>query len=134
MSSIRVDRHGGSIIPSITAGKDIFVEWPIEANYSIAKELTELVKTHNVRNVVGLQGSFAPVVKTIKTMIERGDIGKVESSTMMAKASGGPTVSRHIDYFIDKKIGGNPFTIGFGHSLEFITEGEKLHLYPDTRH
>lgn len=63
VSSIRVDRHAGSLIPSIKAGKDVFVEWPIEANHSTAKELTDLVKIHNVRNVVGLQASFSPIVR-----------------------------------------------------------------------
>lgn len=122
VSCIRADRHAGSLIPSIKASKDVFVEWPIEANYAKAKELTDLVKAHGVRNVVGLQGSFAPVARKVKTTIERGDIGRVEGSTMIAKNAGGATRSSHVDYFADKKIGGNPFTIAFGHSMEFITE------------
>jgi predicted dehydrogenase len=54
VTSIRVDRHASSIIPVIKAGKDVYVEWPIESNYAKAKELTDLVKLHGVKNVVGL--------------------------------------------------------------------------------
>ncbi|RFU30915.1 hypothetical protein B7463_g5430, partial [Scytalidium lignicola] len=119
--SVRVDRHAGSVIPSIKAGKDVYVEWPLEANYHIAKELTELVKKHNVKSFVGLQGNFSPVVKKIKEVIANGDIGDVLSSIVIVKARGGPTISRPVDYFTDRKIGGNTFTIGFGHNIEYIT-------------
>ena len=44
-------------------------------------ELTELVKTYNVRNVVGLQDGFTPVAKKISAIIQAGDIGRVETST-----------------------------------------------------
>ncbi|KAF7970545.1 hypothetical protein HWV62_23713 [Athelia sp. TMB] len=123
VSSIRVDRHGGSVIPSIKAGKAVFVEWPLEANYAIAKDLTDLVKAHSVRNVVGLQGGFSPIVQKLKDLITHGDIGKVESSTVVIKGvPGGPILPSMVDYFVDKKIGGNGFTIAFGHSLELVTE------------
>ncbi|KAI9737339.1 MAG: hypothetical protein M1834_009493 [Cirrosporium novae-zelandiae] len=123
VSSIRVDRHAGSLIPSIKSGKAVFVEWPLEANYAKAKELADLVKAHRVRNVVGLQGGFSPIAKKAKAIIECGDIGRVESSTMVAMNSGGATVSSHVGYFVDRKVGGNMFTIAFGHGMEFITEG-----------
>ncbi|KAH8807572.1 putative oxidoreductase [Xylogone sp. PMI_703] len=121
VSSIRVDRHGGSVVPSIKAGKDVFVEWPLEANYSLAKELADLVKKHKVRSAVGIQGSYEPVVKKIKSSIAAGEIGRVLSSTVVARTYGYPTLPSYISYFTERKIGGNHFTIAFGHSLEFIT-------------
>ena len=75
VSSIRVDKHASSIVPSIKARKAVFVEWPIEANLTKAKELTELVKQHNVRNIVGLQGRYAPVVRTLRELVDAGEIG-----------------------------------------------------------
>ncbi|KAF2500754.1 NAD-P-binding protein [Lophium mytilinum] len=123
VSSIRVDRHAGSLIPSIKAGKDVYVEWPVEANYSIAKELTGLAKSHNVRNVVGLQGRFSPIATTIKALIDRGELGRVTSSTIITTLNyTGPTILSSIDYFTDIKTGGNPFTIDFGHVLECVKE------------
>lgn len=131
VSSIRVDRHAGSLIPSIKAGKNVFVEWPLEANYTLAKELTDLVKTHKVRNVVGLQGSFSPVITKAKALIASGEIGKVESSSLIALAKNitGATVLSPVDYFIDRKIGGNISTIAFGHSVELLTSGKREHRF-----
>lgn len=126
VSSIRVDRHANSLIPSIKANKDVFVEWPIEASYEKAKELTDLIRAHNVRNVVGLQGGYAAVATRVKSMIDNGEIGKMESSTFIGKARGGGIVSQHVDYFVDRMVGGNLFTIGFGHAMEFITKGGSL--------
>ena len=54
-------------------------------------------------------------------------LGTVESSIFIATYRGGTTMPSHIGYFTDKSVGGNQFTIGFGHSMEFIIEG-MLHL------
>jgi predicted dehydrogenase len=56
VSCIRVDRHAGSLLPSIQAGKDVFTEWPMEADLAKAKALAEAAKQQhgNVRHVVGL--------------------------------------------------------------------------------
>jgi hypothetical protein len=55
-------------------------------------------------------------------MILAGDIGRVESSTFVGKIRGGAVMASHMDYFVNKKIGGNAFTISFGHSMEYITK------------
>ncbi len=120
VTSIRVDRHAAAIIPSIKASKDVYVEWPIEANASIAKDLLDLAKAHNVRTVVGLQGSFEPIVKKVKFLIDSGEIGELQSSTLISKTDFGPTVVKPIDFVTDRKIGATPFTISFGHSMEFV--------------
>jgi predicted dehydrogenase len=99
------------------------VEWPIESNYAKAKELTDLVKLHGVRNVVGLQDGFTPIATKIKELIEAGEIGKVESSTFVGKIRGGAVMASNVDYFLEKAVGGNAFTISFGHSMEYITRG-----------
>ena len=106
------------MIPSIKAGKSVFVEWPLEATLPLARYLSSLVKQHNARNIVGLQGQFAPIVKTLRWIIGHGDIGTIESSTLIAKNRSGSTIPVMIDYFTDRAIGGNPFTIGFGHLME----------------
>lgn len=102
----------------------MFVEWPLEANPLKAGELTDLVKRYGVRNIVGLQGGKSPVVKKMKELIEQGAIGRVEASNVVAKAYGGSTMASHVDYFVDKEVGGNILTIAFGHALECILEGE----------
>ena len=120
VTSIRVDKHGSAAIPAIKAGKDIYVEWPLEANLTKARELFELAKTHKVRSVVGMQGSFEPLVRKVKALVESGEIGKVESSTFIDKYPSITPLPSAVGYFADKKIGGNYFTISTGHFLELI--------------
>jgi len=66
----------------------------------------------------------------VRTLTEGGEIGRVESSSVVALARNntGPTVMAPVDYFIERKIGGNVSTIAFGHSVELVTSGKKLSL------
>jgi predicted dehydrogenase len=125
VSCIRVDRHAGSLLPSIKAGKDVFTEWPMEADLLKAKALADAVKQQRgaVRHIVGLQGRYNPLATKLRDMVASGAIGKVESSTVVAHAFGGASLPSPVDYFADKKVGGNPFTIIFAHSMEFIQQG-----------
>ncbi len=123
ISCIRVDRHANSLIPAIKAGKDIFVEWPVESNCDKVNDLVSLVKAHGKRHVVGLQGRFNPLARKLKEIIASGEIGKLESSTVIGQAFGGESLPSPIDYFADKMIGGNQFSVIFSHSMEFVTEG-----------
>ncbi|EXJ76859.1 hypothetical protein A1O3_10504 [Capronia epimyces CBS 606.96] len=121
--SVRADRHGGALIPSIKAGKDVYVEWPMEANHAKSRELTDLVRARGVRNVVGIQLGYTPLLTKIKTLIARGAIGRLESSTFLQTTEySGSAVPSHLTYQLDRKVGSNPVTVTFPHALEIITE------------
>jgi predicted dehydrogenase len=124
--SVRVDRHFAVIAPSLKAGKNVYVEWPLGKNLEEAEELLRLSKSHNVKQtVVGLQGRFAPSVVKLKELLAQGRIGKVLSSTWVGYGgNGGPKEAESLKYMADKRIGGNLVTIHFGHSIDFIQQGE----------
>jgi predicted dehydrogenase len=115
----RVDVHYDTIKPSVATGKDAFVEWPLAENVKRASELADLAKQKGVRTVVGLQARVSPVLLKIKEVLSSGRIGKVLSSQVSGSS---PYVERHrvsegLAYFLDKKVGGNPVTIGYAHSM-----------------
>jgi hypothetical protein len=56
-------------------------------------------------------------------MLASGALGKVESSSVVAHATGGASLPSSVDYFADKRVGGNAFTIVFAHSMEFVQQG-----------
>ncbi|CZR54084.1 related to dehydrogenases and related proteins [Phialocephala subalpina] len=120
--SVRVDRHLPLITPSLKAGKDVFVEWPLGKNLSEAQELLKLKIDHGVKNaVVGLQARQAPIVHKVKDLINEGRIGDVLSSTWAGQAGNvGPTLPRQYDYMADREVGGNIVTIHFGHSVDYV--------------
>jgi predicted dehydrogenase len=113
----RVDKHYETILPSIKAGKDVYVEWPIAANPSEINSLVEEAKKSGSRVAVGLQGRWAPPVIKLKELLKEGKLGKVLSSEVRIY---GGTNDREIlpealRYFAQREIGGNPIVINYGH-------------------
>jgi predicted dehydrogenase len=115
----RVDKHFETIIPSVRAGKDVYVEWPIASSSQHVEELLEAAKISGSRIAVGLQGRWAPTVIRLRELLDGGNgrLGKVLSADV--KAYGG-TIDREIlpvglKYFAQREVGGNVVVIGFGH-------------------
>jgi predicted dehydrogenase len=107
----------------------------MEANLTRAKAMADAVKQQggNGRHVVGLQGRYNPLAYKLHDMLAAGAIGKVESSSVVAHATGGASLPSSVDYFADKKVGGNAFTIVFAHSMEFVQQGLYRGPRSDTR-
>ncbi len=125
----RVDKHYETIIPSVRAGKDVYVEWPIAAKKEHLDELIKAARKSGSRVAIGLQRRWAPSVLKIKDILhnqngESAELGKVLS--MDVRAFGG-TIDREIlpvglKYFANKEIGGNPIVIGVGHCRYRVTK------------
>lgn len=114
----RVDVHHSNALPSLKAGKTVFVEWPLAQDVKHAKELVDAAGENGAKNFVGLQGRFAPPIVKIRELISEGKIGKILSSELHGT---GGTVDREIlpttlQYFSQRAVGGNGFIIGLGHS------------------
>ncbi|RDW60244.1 oxidoreductase-1 [Coleophoma crateriformis] len=120
--SVRVDRHHAAIAPSLKAGKDVYVEWPLGKSLADAEDLLKLKNEHGVKKaVVGLQARQAPIISKIKELIGNGAIGDVLSSTWSACAIHlGSQVTSGMLYFMTKDIGGNLLTIHFGHGVDYV--------------
>ncbi|TVY81618.1 Galactose/lactose metabolism regulatory protein [Lachnellula suecica] len=120
--SIRVDRHFAPVRPSIIAGKSVFVEWPLERNLEVAKEMAALAAKHGSKTMVGLQGSFSPVIRKLKETVAEEKIGKILSSTVFASmVNAGPKERKNVRYFLDREVGGSILSIHLGHAIEYIT-------------
>ncbi|KAI9896305.1 hypothetical protein N3K66_008477 [Trichothecium roseum] len=119
----RADVHRDTAMPSVKAGKDVFVEWPLAQDVARARELAEEARRAGGRTVVGMQGRLAPVlVKMRQVLAGEGRIGKVLSSEV--RASGGSddreTLASGLGYFARREVGGNIFTIGHGHLFDQV--------------
>lgn len=128
----RVDKHYETIIPSVRAGKDVYVEWPIAANKEHIDELIEAARKSGSRVAVGLQRRWAPPVVKLREILEngKGKLGKVLSSDV--RGFGG-SVDREIlptklAYFTQREVGGNVIVIVVGHGKCYVvTRIEGLH-------
>ncbi|KAF5986354.1 transcription co-repressor GAL80 [Fusarium coicis] len=116
----RVDVHHSSALPSVKAGKNLYVEWPLAQDVTHARELVDAVREKGAKTIVGLQGRYAPPIKKLRGLVMEGRIGKIVSAELYA--SGG-TNDREIlppslEYFTQRAVGGNIFTIGLGHIFD----------------
>ena len=121
--STRVDRHLPTIGPSLKAGKNVYVEWPLGKDSTEAQELVRLKNEGGVKiATVGLQARQAPIIKKLKELVDGGRIGKVLSSTYTAQGSQvGEGVIEGSEYLGFTESGGNLMTIRFGHQIDFAT-------------
>lgn len=128
--TVRVDRHYHTITPSIKAGKNVLVEWPLGKNLQEAEELLRLSKEYNVKlAAVGCQGRFDSTFRTVKKLIDDGKIGKVLSTTVVGPgAVGGLVVDLGYEYTSHIEVGGNLVTIPFGHFMDSFTRGMQRNL------
>ncbi|KAL3472710.1 hypothetical protein BJX99DRAFT_272744 [Aspergillus californicus] len=120
----RVDRHYKSILPSLKAGKDVFVEWPLGRNLEEAKELLSVAKENNVKlTAVGLQGRFDAIVETLRETLTEGRIGKVLSSTITSQGLiAGQTELETQTYLVDRGSGGSLLSIPAVHFLDTVQQ------------
>ncbi|KAF7596211.1 hypothetical protein BBP40_002743 [Aspergillus hancockii] len=120
--SVRVDRHFLTVRPSLVAGKAVYVEWPLDRNLEVAKEMAALAAKHNAPTIVGIQGSFSPIIRKLRSVVESGEIGRILSSTAIGGFGNDiDAESKNIRYFLDREVGGSPMTIHVGHVVEFVT-------------
>ncbi|MBI5476229.1 MAG: Gfo/Idh/MocA family oxidoreductase [Ignavibacteriales bacterium] len=71
------DSHLQITLDSLEAGKDIFVEKPIARHYHEAVQISEAVKQHKRKLMVGMNNRFRPDTMILKSFIEKGEIGKI---------------------------------------------------------
>jgi hypothetical protein len=109
--------HYPGALPSIKAGKDAFIEWPLADSLEHVREIVALASDKKIRTGVGLQGRFAPPFVKIKDVLASGQYGKVLSSEIKAAFPPLPrdTLPVGWDFFAAKKYSVNAYTIGFGH-------------------
>ncbi|KAL9085804.1 MAG: hypothetical protein Q9165_007436 [Trypethelium subeluteriae] len=126
VNNTRTDVHYETIKPSIEAGKHAYVEWPLAHSVPAATELRDLAARKNVRTIVGVQARVSPVILKVSEVLgdgENGKIGKVLSSD--ARAFGSllrrDRFSETLAYFADRKVGGHPVSIHFGHKGATLT-------------
>lgn len=124
--SVNVANHASTISPSLKAGKDVYVEWPLGKSLADAEGLLNLKNKYGVKLAnVGLQAREAPMVHKAKQLIADGKIGTVLSSTWSAAGLqlGGDSLGESMAYFSKKDVGGNLLTIHFGHAIDYVQAG-----------
>ena len=124
----RVDTHYTVALPTLLAGKAIFIEWPLAATTAQARELLSLAQAQNVRTIIGLQARVSPTLLKIREIISSGRLGTVHSVNVHATSGvwQHSIASARYEHFLKRDVGGNLLTIYGIHILDavFASVGE----------
>ncbi|RWA03854.1 hypothetical protein EKO27_g11254 [Xylaria grammica] len=118
----RVDTHVLTTAPSLSAGKAVFIEWPLAENYEAALALTGNQRVDH--SVIGLQGRVSPIALKLKEVLKSGRIGRVLSSDVRAFGNLGrrDSIAESVSYFTKRSVGGNHVTIAYAHTIDYVHE------------
>lgn len=119
----RADVHFSVVESSIRAKKAVYIEWPLTHDLASSLELTKDLPTPS-DTIVGLQGRVAPITLRLKELLASGTVGKVLSSEVRTYGNVMPrdALPETFAYFADKKVGGHPFNIHYGHTIDYVHE------------
>lgn len=115
--TVKVSRHLSLVTTALDAGKAVLCEWPLGNGLDEAEDLARRAAERGVRNIVGLQVLSAPFLRHLVDVVERGDIGEVLSTSMIASGSAWGATLREDRYLMDPAVGATMLTIPMGHTL-----------------
>ncbi|KAJ4378124.1 hypothetical protein N0V83_000957 [Neocucurbitaria cava] len=116
---VRVPHHYALSMPSLKAGKDVFVEWPLAANLQQAEEMLATAKQSGSKTIVGLQARTDPFIRKTKELIESKAIGDLLSSNLYFDMGfPGDAEPPNTDYQSKKVNGASVFNILFAHAAD----------------
>jgi predicted dehydrogenase len=119
--SVKVPYHRELTLGAIAAGKPVLCEWPLGLNTAEAVEMTEAAKKAGVLNMVGLQGRANPTLNLVRDLVQRGEIGKVISASMiMSLANVGAKTPATEVYRADASWGATALQVPTGHSVDAV--------------
>ena len=117
--AVRVPWHREIALAALAAGKHVYCEWPIAQNREEAVEMVQAADAAGLKNMVGLQGRFAPWVRYVKELVDDGTLGRIYS--VNARLGIGHGYQRPGMAWAAKKEAGNHLlAIYVPHQLELI--------------
>src|SRR5882672_10003947 len=75
-------QHEEGIRAAITAGKDVYCEWPLTPTAAKSAELATLADAAGVKTQIGLQRQFAPAFRYVHDLVAQGYVGKVRANAV----------------------------------------------------
>jgi predicted dehydrogenase len=128
--------HKDVIIAALAAGKHVYADKPLTANYAEACEVTEAWKKSGLIAQVAHQFRFFPAVLRAKQLIGEGRIGRIMSFHGAYLHSGSIAKDKAIGWKQDKAMGGGGVLFDLGsHILDMIRYllGDFSEIFASTR-
>ena len=128
--------HRDIILAALAAGKHVYADKPLAANYAQACEITEAWRHSGLVAQVAHQFRFFPAVLRAKQLIDEGRIGKIMSFHGAYLHSGSIAKDKPIGWKQDKAMGGGGVLFDLGsHILDLLHYllGDFSEIFASTR-
>ena len=118
---VRVPKHHELVMAALDAGKHVFSEWPLGANFAEAEEMASRARSLGVVTAVGLQGRHDPSLAYIKQLHAEGWFGRIVAVNVTMMGSGALAHSSADAWMGVRANGANFLTIFGGHTIDAIS-------------
>lgn len=116
--------HGRLARLAITAGKDVYAEWPLSTTTRESQELLELARATGVQHVIGLQRRFSPSSRYWRDLIADGYVGPIRAVHMAVGVDAfGATMPAAKDWTTDEANFTHVLSIYGGHFNDMLFHG-----------
>lgn len=116
--AVKVPEHADVVDAAQRAGKRVYCEWPLGRT---TEEAHRLAAGAREDDLVGLQARAAPAIRLVRSIVRRGEVGEVLSSSLVASARGwGATTDEHLEYTEHARNGASMVSIAFGHAVDAL--------------
>jgi len=78
--------HARLVKQAITAGKDVYCEWPLTTSTAESEQLLSLAEAKGVSHIVGLQRRMGPSARYTRDLVKQGFVGKIRGVHMTVSA------------------------------------------------
>jgi predicted dehydrogenase len=113
--------HKEAVINAIKAGKHIYCDKPLTANFEESREILKILQGSNIIHQMALQNRFFPATMRAKELIDEGRIGRILSFRACYLHSGSVDRNKPIGWKQDHKIGGGGVLLDLGpHALDLL--------------
>ncbi|MDH3307022.1 MAG: Gfo/Idh/MocA family oxidoreductase [Acidimicrobiia bacterium] len=118
--AVKVPHHHSIVMPLLTAGQNVYCEWPLGATVEEAEEMASAARASGVVAVVGLQGRHDPALTYVKGLVDGGELGDLLSINVTMLGGGALSHSSSEAWMADDSQGANTMTIVAGHTLDYV--------------
>ena len=114
---VKVPEHRAVVLAALTAGKQVYCEWPLGRDLAEARELAAAVPAGR-HVMIGLQGPLAPAIRQAVQCVRDGALGRLKILRVFSPTAGwgGDILPEHT-YLQDQRNGATPATVVGGHTL-----------------
>ncbi len=74
--------HAALVRAAITAGKDVYCEWPLTTTLADTEDLLARAEKAGIRHAVGLQRRIGPSARFVRDLLAQGYVGQIRSVRM----------------------------------------------------